>query len=141
MVHAYGSGFEPGPGDPLTARTYPVFFEVLRVLVTAGVSVVAEAAFQDKNWRRGLEPLSDLVTLRIVHCTIDETVARERIARRLSDQTSRAAHADQQHLKAVAAGSTAPFERLSMVPSIVVDTTDGYAPELAEIVRFTRPLG
>ena len=35
----------PGrPGDPLTQRTLPLFFEVLRVLVEGGVTVVAEAA-------------------------------------------------------------------------------------------------
>jgi len=137
MVHAHGDGFQAGPGDPLTARTFPVFFEVLRVLLAAGVSVVAEAAFQDRNWRRGLEPLSDLATLRIVHCTVDEAVARERVARRLASQSSRSAHADRDLLKALDAGPIVPFERISMAaPSIVVDTTDGYVPELAEIVRF-----
>ena len=64
MVHAHGGDFHAGPGDPITARTMPVFFEVLRVLVGGGVTVVAESAFQDKLWRHGLEPLSDLVHLR-----------------------------------------------------------------------------
>ena len=33
---------------------------MLRVLIAAGATVVAEAAFQDPLWRRGLEPLSRL---------------------------------------------------------------------------------
>lgn len=43
MVHA-NPGFTPGPGDPLTRRTLATFFDVLRLLLRAGVTVVAEAA-------------------------------------------------------------------------------------------------
>ena len=41
MVHAGGgheAGFAAGPGDELTARTLPVFFGVLEVLLRAGVT-------------------------------------------------------------------------------------------------------
>lgn len=37
MVHEHGDDFTPRVSDPLTIRTFEVFFEVLRVLVTAGV--------------------------------------------------------------------------------------------------------
>ena len=47
MVHT-APGFVAGPGDEMTARTLPVFFAVLELLLTAGVTTVAEAAFQDK---------------------------------------------------------------------------------------------
>src|SRR6266851_4732024 len=60
-------GFVPRPGDELTARTLPVFFGVLELLLRAGVTTVAEAAFQDRLWRPGLEPLRNLAQLRIVH--------------------------------------------------------------------------
>lgn len=139
MVHAHAGEFQPGPGDPLTVRTFSVFFDVLRALLSAGVSVVAEAAFQDQRWRQGLEPLSELAKLRIVHCTVDDAVARERVARRLADRSSRRAHADLELLKALDTGqrSFASFERISIpAPSIIVDTTDGYTPALAEVVKF-----
>jgi predicted kinase len=136
MVHAQGDDFIPDVGDSLTKRTFPVFFEVLRVLVTAGVTVVAEAAFQDGTWRMGLEPLMGLARLRVVQCSVDEAVARERIERRRANVASRRAHADGQLL--VRGGSrAASFERLSIpAPSIVVDTTDGYAPDLEQVVGF-----
>jgi predicted kinase len=139
MVHAHEGEFTPGRGDLLTMRTFPVFFEVLRVLLAAGVTVVAEAAFQDKNWRQGLEPLAELAELRIVHCRVSDAVARERIARRVTTERPRAAHADNEFLGARQRGesSTALFERISIpAPSIVVDTTEGCAPELAEIIKF-----
>jgi predicted kinase len=50
MVHATGE-FTAAPGDELTTRTLPAFFGVLRTLVGAGVTTVAEAAFQDHVWR------------------------------------------------------------------------------------------
>jgi hypothetical protein len=48
MVHAHGGVFEAAAGDPLTQRRLPPFFDVLRLLLTAEVTVVAEAAFQDR---------------------------------------------------------------------------------------------
>ena len=78
MVHACGAGFEPAAGDPLTRPTLAVFFEALRLMITAEVTVVAEANFQDQLWRSGLEPLADLARLRIVQCHVDPALARER---------------------------------------------------------------
>ena len=39
-------GFVPGPSDPLTLKTYDLFFAVIRLLLEYGVTHVAEAAFQ-----------------------------------------------------------------------------------------------
>lgn len=136
MVHAEGGDFEPAPGDPLTMRTLGTFFEALRLFLAAGVSVVAEAAFQDQRWRPGLEPLTELARLRIVHCTVDAAVAWERAAARVGH---RPAHTDAAHVRDLESWKHwfASFERVSIpAPSIVVDTTDGYTPALVEIVEF-----
>jgi predicted kinase len=58
MVHTHGPGFTAAAGDPLTRRTYPLFFDVLRLLLDGGVTVVAEATWQHQNWERGLSPLA-----------------------------------------------------------------------------------
>jgi predicted kinase len=126
MVHAHGPGFEAAPGDPLTERTFPLFFDLLRTLLEGGVTVVAEAAFQDPAWQKGLGPLVDLADLRIVHCVVDPAFASERAGLR----GKRRAHAD-------GMGIGQPFERLSLpAPSMQVDTTDGYEPDLQAIVDF-----
>src|SRR5207247_731280 len=70
MVHAHGAEFQGGNGDPLTQRTLPLFFDVVRKLIESGVTVVAEAAFQDGRWRPGLEPFVELADLRIVRCRV-----------------------------------------------------------------------
>jgi predicted kinase len=133
MVHAT-PGFVPGPGDELTRRTFPVFFAVLEVLVKAGVTTVAEAAFQDHVWRPRLEPLLGLAELRIVHCVVDADLAARRVLRRAQDDPSRRAHAD---LHPETSRLRRTFTRVSMdVPALEVDTSDGYRPGLDQIVAF-----
>jgi len=143
LVHALGRApepMEPTDGHALNVRTNAAFFETLRLLLDAGVTVVAEAAFQDRLWRSGLEAAAVAAEMRIVHCTVAPEVARERIARRLQAQEqARAAHGDADLLRQIDAGTswTASFRSLSIAaPSIRVDTTAGYDPGLAEILAF-----
>jgi predicted kinase len=146
LVHATlsgGTSFVPGPGDELTARTLPVFFGVLEVLLGAGVTTVAEAAFQDQVWRPRLQPLLGLAQLRIVHCTVDADVAFRRALRRAQDNPRRA-HADPalEYLESPQAEAEyrlrhQAFQPISLdAPSLEVDTTDGCRPGLDQIVAF-----
>jgi len=135
MVHAAGDSFRAASGDPLTQRTLQVFFDVLEVLVTAGATV-AEAAFQDRLWRHGLESLLGVARLRIVQCHADPAVGRER--RRLAADSGQTAHATiigdelEDWRRAYA-----EFDRLSLpAPSLDVDTTDGYVPGVEAVVAF-----
>jgi predicted kinase len=138
MVHAT-PGFIPGPADALSLRTLTTFFDVLRVLLDAGVTVVAEAAFQDKLWRPGLEPLLDLGTIRVIRCVVDAAVAHTRIARRIEKNPLRTAHDDRGRLRALAAGESSAnaFVPISLaVPTLRVDTAEGYHPALPDILAF-----
>ena len=136
MVHAAPRGFEAAPGDPLTVRTVSVFSDVLRVLVEAGVTCVAEAAFQDGLWRHVLEPVLDRAELRIIRCTVDARTGWERGQARDNAHTTRAAHSRAPGLEEWTRFYDS-FEHLSLpAPSIEVDTTDGYAPSLADVAAF-----
>jgi predicted kinase len=141
MVHAT-PGFRPSPSDPLTMRTFTTFFDVLGLLLRSGVTVVAEAAFQDKLWRPQLERVADIADVRVIACSVDPGVAHERILRRVDDDRgARAAHADTALLQDRATGATshAGFVHISLpVPTLQVDTSDGYRPELAQIAAFAR---
>ncbi|MFD5467832.1 AAA family ATPase [Kitasatospora sp. NPDC127059] len=121
---------------------HDAFFAVLGVLVDAGVSAVAEAAYQDRLWRPGLAPLAAHTELRVVHCRVDPAVARQRIAARLATDRHRAAHADRDLLAAPPGPGNLldDFTPLSLpAPHLTVDTTDGYDPPLADVLAFTRP--
>jgi predicted kinase len=124
MVHATPA-FVAGPGDELTTRTLPAFFGVLELLLKAGVTTVAEAAFQDRVWRPRLTRLQGLAQIRIVHCVVAADVALSRAIAR----GDRPAH--------VAVTGEQAFDRVSVdAPWIEVDTTDGYDPALDEVVAF-----
>jgi predicted kinase len=132
-------GFTPSPGDDLTARTRPVFFGVLELLLRAGVTTVADAAFQDHVWRAGLEPLRGLAQLRVVHCVVADELAFRRVVQRGQGNPVRRAHADPRHGHRLAefVRRRSAFDRVLVeAPWIEVDTTDGYRPALEEIVRF-----
>jgi predicted kinase len=131
MVHALDREYEAAPGDGPTQRASAVFFDVLRMLSEAGVSVVAEAAFQDHVWRPNLEPLAGRARIRVIRCTVDPAVGRRRMAGRVP----RPAHTDDQ----VAADPRYydDFVLVSLaVPTIDVDTSDGYDPPIDRIVAF-----
>jgi predicted kinase len=159
MVHATlssGTSFVPGPGDELTNKTLPVFFGVLEVLLKAGVTTVAEAAFQDHVWRPQLAPLLTLAQLRILHCTVDADLAFRRALRRAQDNPLRRAHADpvpktpkfpktpktpedpeDSQTQAEHRLRHNAYRRISLdAPALEVDTTDGYRPGLDQIVAF-----
>ncbi|HZU75075.1 MAG TPA: AAA family ATPase [Acidimicrobiales bacterium] len=131
MVHAFGPGFEAAPGDPLTRRTFDLFFAVIRLLVEGEVSVVAEAAFQHQLWKVQLEPLADLARLRIIRCRTEAAVARQRVANR----PRRPAHADTSVLDH--ASYYEEFDPVTLaVPTIDLDTSDGYSPSLDHVLEF-----
>lgn len=124
MVHGIPD-YVPALGDDVAWRVYETFFATLRLLVAAGVTVVAEAAFQDRLWRRGVEPLLPLAEVKVVQCQVGADVAARRVSGR-----RRSAHADGQWV-------VGEFERVALgVPEIRVDTTDGYVPGIAAIVGF-----
>lgn len=127
-------GYLAATGDLLTMRTYELFFEVIALFVRAEVTLVAEAAFQHSIWWRGLEPLTDLATLRIIRCHVPDNVARERRRARMAARATRAAHTDAEHLS-----TDRSFDAIAVdFPTLDVDTRDGWHPGLDVVAVFCR---
>ena len=108
LVHA-------GIQDDRFLLTYRLFTSTVVTFASAGVSLIAEAAFQDHNWR----PLLDLGPTRIIRCAS----AEQRVVRR-------AAHPG----TPIKIDDWVPID--SPAPTLIVDTTDGYSPGLDEILAF-----
>ncbi|MFJ5546747.1 AAA family ATPase [Streptomyces sp. NPDC093225] len=135
------TGTDQPSGDDLNIPAMHAFFDALSVLLQAGVTVVAEAAYQDRLWGPGLEPLAKIANLRIVRCTTPTPAIVKRMTERASSDRHRAAHGDKQLLIDIAAGTYAPeqFEDITLdAPTLLVDTSDGYQPGTPEITAFVR---
>ena len=131
IVHALRGEYEAGPGDLVTERATSVFFESLRLLLEAGVTSVGEAAFQDPLWRANLEPLTDVARVRIIRCWVDPSTGR----RRMTGRSQRQAHVDASVI--ADASYYDEFEPIALpVPTIDVDTSDGYEPSFDRIISF-----
>lgn len=140
MAHA-SAGFTPAEGDELTRRALPAFFAVLRLLLEAGVTTVAEAAFQHHVWRPRLDPLLPLAEVRVVQCAADPGAAWDRVVRRQAADPVRRAHPGpagrEEYLRLLR-----EFRPLRLAaPLIEVDTTSGYRPALEEVVAFAAARG
>ena len=99
------------------------------VLAGAGVTAVVEAAFQDSLWRPRLTALAALAPLRVIRCEPPPGVVRARLAARMA--------ADAAHDDAALLARPKPWEPITMdVPTLVVDTAEGYRPSLAAIAEF-----
>lgn len=103
-------------------------------VVTNEISIVIEAAFQHLLWQPKLEELAKHADIAIVVCSVDPHLARSRfIQRGLADSTRERFHGD----KAV---QDLPMEKYNPpeldLPTMTVDTTDGYNPSLDSLVEF-----
>jgi predicted kinase len=134
LVSTAGEGGEPG-GD-LQRHATDAFFDTLALLLGRGVSVVAEAAFQHKVWAPRLEPLETVARVRVVLCEINpEQAVSRRLARGRNDPARLWFHPEEAG-RDRATGSFDP-PRLG-VPTLRVDTSDGYQPAIETIVEFAR---
>ncbi|KIF02911.1 hypothetical protein PL81_27050 [Streptomyces sp. RSD-27] len=129
----------PDGDDPLNIPALEAFFATITVLLRAGTTVVAEAAFQDRLWRPGLEPLTAIADLRIIRCTTPASTIAQRIADRAHSDSHRGAHGDKSLLADIEAGVYDPDKFVPIrltAPQLLVDTSDGYTPGMTEIRRF-----
>jgi len=127
------------PGADLQRRATDAFFDALALLLGRGVTVVAEAAFQHKVWAPRLEPLRAVARVRVVLCELDPELALARRAARGLGDPSRARYHPEAAGRDQPAENTGGYEppRLE-VPTLRVDTSEGYRPAFEAIVEFAR---
>lgn len=142
---ATSESFVPARGDAANQAATAAFFDVVELMLQRGVTLVAEAAFQHHRWAPRLTAFSELADVRVISCVVDDAVARQRRRQRwITEPWRRRFHADPDPDRPACMDSQAidppgEYQPIRMdLPTLVVDTSDGYRPEFDEIVAFAR---
>jgi predicted kinase len=119
---------------------YGIFFETLDFLITKQITLVAEAAFQHHLWAPPLERLSQISQIKIIICTVDPHLARSRFVQRGLSDPNRIRFHGNWGVCAAQEGIELPIGNydppLLPIPTLEVDTSDGYHPSLDDIESF-----
>ncbi len=83
LLFTLGKGHDDVPDANRTANE--AFFRAVKGLLSDGVSLIIEAAFQRRLWEMYLEPLKDLADMTFILCDVSEETARRRIAARAEE--------------------------------------------------------
>ena len=119
---------------------YETFFEAIELLISKKISIIVEAAFQDKLWKPKLLNLADKAAIKIIICKTNPALAKTRFTERLFQDPDREKYHGDSSLISIKEKSellTEKYEPVKMdVPILEVDTTDNYKPGRGEITRF-----
>ncbi len=130
------------PGNEADWHIYNTFFEVIGFLISKNISFIAEAAFQHKSWEEKLLNFSHRAAIKIIICEAPLGITRQRFQQRLADDSSREKfHNDrfvneEGELKVLFTDEYKPVN--INLPTLKVDTKEGYDPGLKEIINFIR---
>ncbi|MDP9315271.1 MAG: ATP-binding protein [Chloroflexota bacterium] len=121
-------------------HVYDTFFQTIELLLHNGITLVAEAAFQHHLWQPKLEPLQAIAEIRIVVCSIDPALARARFIQRGQLDPERERYHGDWAVRAAKEGQELPINTYDPphlpVPTLTIDTSEGYRPTLETIVMF-----
>jgi predicted kinase len=139
LIHTLGTAHSQ-LDRPVDGQVYETFFETIELLLSKGISLVIEAAFQDKLWRPKLLSLLQQATIKIIICKAGIELIKERFSNRLSNDPGREKFHGDQSLNAEQIASLIDnYKPVTIeVPTLQVDTTQDYDPDLEGIINFIR---
>lgn len=137
------TGAKHNPSDnSIDLHIYETFFKTLELLITKGISIIIEAAFQHKLWKPKLSDFSDKADIRIIICETDPDLAKTRFANRLMNDPGRKTFhgddliisSDQKNVSLIES-----YENVSMdVPILHVGTAHMYNPGIEGMIDFIK---
>ena len=119
----------------LGARTMTALFELAGAFLDRGVGIVFECNFKRRLSDAELAPLLAVSRAVNVHCEVPFELVEARIRARAAGRHG--AHFDVDAISESAPVTWSLVHTLDLgIPRLVVDTTDGYAPDLGAIVAW-----
>jgi predicted kinase len=133
---AYTTGVTVQQGTAEALRLFDLFYDVVDAYLERGISVVAEAAFRADIAPDELLERTSAERLLLIRCVTNDEVW----FRRFRDRGHRPGHRDGDFITRMESGggptSATYLPDLPGIPTLDVDTTDGYAPPFEQIVSF-----
>jgi predicted kinase len=122
----------------LGAAAYELLYATAGWLLDAGTGAIVESNFWRGLSETRLAPLIARARPALVHCEAPLSTLLERHAERIARAERHAVHFDVAETEALrAAVENGTFEPLDLgVPTLRVDTTDGYRPGIEEVLAF-----
>ena len=136
-VHTFGKRHSELPEDTNKIVT-ELFFKTITQLLSANVSLIAEAAFQHKLWKSQLDLLKERTRMFMLICKVeDDRIALERFVKRgLANPMREYFHGDK-GIDIARNGvklEVSPYDEPCLnIPSINIDTTGDYDPAIYEL--------
>ena len=129
--------------EALTRAAVGVFYALADQLARAKVGMVLDQAYRRGQAEEQLRPLLAASQAVIVHCVVPPEENVRRYIARFERGERHPAHFDHERIARVRSGKLRIDWRQSEplelpVPTLHVDTLDGYKPSFAEIVAFVR---
>ncbi len=129
---------DPQASRRLASPAYEILWMVLGRLLDAGVGAVVESNFYRGFSEPKLSPFIARTRAVLIHCHTERDNAVRRYAERFKRGERHPAHFDGMQTERIVAnidgGSFRPLEL--PVPTLVVDTTAGYSPDLDTLLAF-----
>jgi predicted kinase len=124
----------------LGRASYAMLFDIAEALAVAGTGVVIESNFRRGTSERELLPLVAATSARLIHCSLANEAIVSRFVGRAGAPERHRVHPDLDRLPALREDLEAGrFEPLELpIPTLRVDTADGYDPSIDEIIAFVR---
>lgn len=127
--------------DVVNRDIYETFFQAIELLISKGISIIIEAAFQHKLWEPGLSHYLNKAEVRIIICTINHDIAKSRFINRVINDPGREKYHGEKlvGISRETASLIEQYETLEMpAPTLQVDTTNEYIPGIREIINFIK---
>jgi predicted kinase len=118
--------------------SYALLFHVAELLNSKSVSMILESNFGRGRSEPELASLAERASAVLINCETYREVLEQRIIDRECDAERHPGHHDRAALAEVMANlQNGLFELLQLaVPTLRIDTSDGYSPNAQEILRF-----